>query len=106
VILVGIEVARYGLAADVAALIAKLNVRWASTLLAKSTIAEQTANFIGVYDGPHSRPAVKSAIENSDCLVALGCVLPSGYAALGCRIRSARWCMPMTAACAFATMPR
>ena len=82
VILVGVEIARYGLAADVAALIAKLNVRWATTLLAKSTIAEQTAGFIGVYEGVHARPAVKAAIESSDCLVALGCVLPSGYAAL------------------------
>jgi indolepyruvate decarboxylase len=82
VILVGVEVERYGLADAVATLIAKLNVRWATTLLAKSVIAEQTANFIGVYDGPHSRPAVKNAVESSDCLVALGCVLPSGYAAL------------------------
>ena len=82
VILVGVEVARYGLAADVAALIARLNIRWATTLLAKSTISEQTANFIGVYDGVHSHATVRSAIENSDCLVALGCVLPSGYAAL------------------------
>ena len=40
VILIGTEVARYGLADAVADLIAKLGVRWASDMLSKSTLAE------------------------------------------------------------------
>jgi indolepyruvate decarboxylase len=82
VILVGTEIARYGLADKVADLIAKLGVRWATALLAKSTLAEQGNGWIGVYDPPHSQAAVQSVIENADLLVTLGCVFPNGYAAL------------------------
>jgi indolepyruvate decarboxylase len=81
-ILVGTEVQRYGLADKVADLIAKLGVRWATALLAKSALAEQGAGWIGVYDPPYSQPAVKNAVEQADLLVALGCVFPNGYAAL------------------------
>jgi indolepyruvate decarboxylase len=81
-ILVGTEVQRYGLADKVADLIAKLGVRWATALLAKSTLAEQGDGWIGVYDPPHSQPGVQSAVENADLLMTLGCVFPNGYAAL------------------------
>jgi indolepyruvate decarboxylase len=81
-ILVGTEVQRYGLADKVADLIAKLGVRWATALLAKSTLAEQGAGWVGVYDPPHSQAAVKNAVEHADLLVTLGCVFPNGYAAL------------------------
>jgi TPP-dependent 2-oxoacid decarboxylase len=81
-ILIGTEIQRYGLADKAADLISKLGVRWAAALLAKSTLAEQGAGWIGVYDPPHSQPAVQSAVENADLLVTLGCVFPNGYAAL------------------------
>jgi indolepyruvate decarboxylase len=81
-ILIGTEVQRYGLADKVADLIAKLGVRWATALLAKSTLAEQGNGWMGVYDPPHSQPAVRNAVENADLLVTLGCVFPNGYATL------------------------
>jgi indolepyruvate decarboxylase len=81
-ILVGTEIQRYGLADQVTDLIAKLGVRWATALLAKATLAEQGAGWIGVYDPPHSQPAVRDAVEHADLLVTLGCVFPNGYAAL------------------------
>jgi indolepyruvate decarboxylase len=81
-ILVGTEIQRYGLGDKVADLIAKLGVRWATALLAKSTLAEQGNGWIGVYDPPHSLAPVKSAVENADLLVTLGCMFPNGYAAL------------------------
>src|SRR5262249_52061966 len=79
-ILVGTEIQRYGLADAVADLIAKLGVRWATALLAKSTLAEAGNGWVGVYDPPHSQAAVKNAVENADLLVTLGCVFPNGYA--------------------------
>jgi indolepyruvate decarboxylase len=82
VILVGAEIQCYGLADKVADLIAKLGVRWSTALLAKSTLAEQGPGWVGVYDPPHSQTAVKTAVENADLLVMLGCVFPNGYAAL------------------------
>ena len=81
-ILIGTEIQRYGLADKVSGLISKLGVRWATALLAKSTLAEQGVGWIGVYDPPHSHPAVQSAVENADILLTLGCVFPNGYAAL------------------------
>jgi indolepyruvate decarboxylase len=81
-ILVGTEIQRYGLADAVADLIAKLGVRWATALLAKSTLAETGNGWTGVYDPPHSQAAVKNAVETADLLVTLGCVFPNGYAAL------------------------
>ena len=81
-ILIGTEIQRYGLADKAADLIAKLGVRWATALLAKSTLAEQGPVWIGVYDPPHSLPSVKSAVEQADFLVTLGCVFPNGYANL------------------------
>jgi indolepyruvate decarboxylase len=82
VILVGTEIRRYGLADKVADLIAKLGVRWATAVLSKSVLPEQGAGWIGVYDPPHSLPAVKSAVEHADLLVTLGAVFPNGYAGL------------------------
>lgn len=82
VVLVGTEVQRYGLADRVAELIAKLGVRWATALLAKSVLPEKGPGWLGVYDPPYSRRAVKNAVENADLLVTLGCVFPNGYARL------------------------
>jgi TPP-dependent 2-oxoacid decarboxylase len=82
VILVGTEIQRYGLADKVADLIAKLGVRWASALLAKSALPEGGPGWVGVYDPPHSHGTVKNAVEHADLLVTLGCVFPSGYAGL------------------------
>lgn len=82
VILIGEEIQRYGLAAKAAAVIAKLGVSWASSLLAKSTLAEQGPGWVGVYDPPHSVPTIKTAVEGADLLVTLGCVYPNGYSRL------------------------
>jgi indolepyruvate decarboxylase len=81
-ILIGTEIQRYGLASQVADLIAKLGVRWATALLAKSTLPEQGAGWVGVYDPPHSPAAIKNPVEQADLLVTLGCVFPNGYASL------------------------
>ena len=82
VILLGAEIQRYGLADKVADLIAKLGIRWASALLAKSTLPEEGPGWVGVYDPPHSHATVQNAVEHADLLVTLGCVFPNGYAAL------------------------
>jgi mannose-6-phosphate isomerase-like protein (cupin superfamily) len=82
VILLGTEIQRYGLADKVADLIAKLGIRWASALLAKSTLPEEGPGWVGVYDPPHSHATVQNVVEHADLLVTLGCVFPNGYAAL------------------------
>jgi len=82
VLLIGTEVARYGLADAVADLIAKLGVRWASDMLSKSTLAETGAGWIGVYDPPYVPQAIRTPVESADLLVTLGCVYPNSFAPL------------------------
>ena len=79
VLLVGIEVQRYGLADQVTALIGKLRIPWATTLLAKSTIAEDTPGFAGVYEGPTSARTARTAVGNADVVLALGTVFSRSH---------------------------
>jgi indolepyruvate decarboxylase len=79
VVLLGIEVQRYGLADDVTALVTKLAIPWSTTLLAKAVIAEQTPGFIGVYDGEEAAPRIARLVEGADALLALGCVWGRQY---------------------------
>jgi indolepyruvate decarboxylase len=78
-LLIGIEVERHGLAAEVTNLVNKLAIPWSSTLLAKSAIAEQTAGFVGVYGGVNAPPSVIKVIEKADTLLAIGCVMGRQY---------------------------
>jgi indolepyruvate decarboxylase len=73
-ILLGVEVQRYGAIEQVTALVKKLGIPYSTTMLAKSVIAENTPNFVGVYDSRYAPPNVINVIEKSDRLLALGCV--------------------------------
>lgn len=75
VLVLGIEVQRYGLEAPVTTLIEKLGVPFVTTLLSKAVIDERTKGFAGVYGGERAVPAVKQLVESADVVVALGCVL-------------------------------
>jgi indolepyruvate decarboxylase len=77
VLLLGVEIQRYGLAGKVADLIAKLGIRWSTQVPAKSVLSEQDAGWVGVFSPPNSRPP---EVRNADLIVMLGCVFPSGYA--------------------------
>lgn len=81
-VLLGIEIQRYGLEDAVTALIERLGLPWATTFLAKSVVAEQTAGFVGVYGGSQAVPAVRHVIEDSDALLTLGCVWGRQYRGL------------------------
>jgi indolepyruvate decarboxylase len=78
-LLLGIEVTRFGLAKEVAALVTKLRVPWATTMLAKSVISEDTPGFIGVYSGIYAPPDVTDRMMMADALIAIGCVFGRQY---------------------------
>lgn len=80
--IVGIEVQRYKLTAAVLSIIDKLNLRWTTTLLARSTLSEQHPHFLGVFNGEKAPQSVKDAINRSDLIVALGEVFGSGHASI------------------------
>ena len=52
---------------------------YATTLLAKSLLAEDPPRFAGVYAGPASTPATRAAVEGADVIVALGTLITDDY---------------------------
>ena len=71
-VLLGIELQRYGLQSEAEALVKKLGLPWASDLLAKGVIPEDTPGFAGVYNGENAIANVKKLMEGSDAILALG----------------------------------
>lgn len=82
VVLVGVEVQRHGLSGALAEWIRRAGLPWASTLVGKTAIPEQTPGFIGVFDGERSPNASHSAVRAADQLIALGTVFSSDYLSL------------------------
>lgn len=82
ILIVGIEVQRYRRAAQVLSVINKLQLKWTTTLLARSTLSEQHSGFLGVFNGEKAPRAVRDAIMNADLIVALGAVFGSGHASI------------------------
>ena len=81
-LIVGVEVQRHGLATDVLAIIDKLNISWATTLLERTTIDESHALFQGVFNGGEAPGDLTKKIWNADLIVSLGAVFGSGHAAI------------------------
>jgi indolepyruvate decarboxylase len=72
VIVIGVEVQRFGLQDAVLKLMANTGIPAVATLLGKSVIGEGVAGFLGVYAPGPSRSTVRRAVEESDCLLLLG----------------------------------
>jgi len=74
-VLLGAELARFGLQAEAEAFVTVSGLPWATTLLGKGVLSESVAGFQGVYVGKRSLPSCKAAVEGSDGLLMLGCVM-------------------------------
>ncbi len=72
VIVLGIQLVRYGLLDRVMAFAQRLGIPVTTTLLSKSAIDETHPQFMGVFAGKMSRDEISSYVENSDCLLMLG----------------------------------
>lgn len=72
VIVIGVEVQRFGLQDAVLKFMANTGIPAVTTLLGKSVIGEQVPGFLGVYAPGESRGAVRRMVEESDCLLLLG----------------------------------
>ena len=71
-ILVDADAHRHGLVHDLMELAEKIHAPVACVNAAKSVIDETFRHYIGIYGGKASEPGVREAIENSDCLLAIG----------------------------------
>lgn len=72
VVLAGVELPRFGLAETALRLIEKVELPYATTVGSKSALPELHPQFVGLYQGALSRPAVRQEIETADCVLALG----------------------------------
>lgn len=75
VLMVGVEVQRFGLIESVVALAEKLCIPVISSFMARSTYPIDHPLFSGTYLGPAGDPKVMREVETSDCLVLLGVLL-------------------------------
>ena len=72
VILVGVEVHRFGLQEKIVILAEKLGVPVCSTVLGKSAFPEGHPQYIGIYNGEAGDLYVRDVVEGADCLLMLG----------------------------------
>ena len=81
-ILLGEEIGRYRFADIVERVLLGSGLPWATTLLAKSVLAEDTPGFVGVYDSDFAPKPVAKLLEDADCLLAIGCSFGIDHAKL------------------------
>ncbi len=74
-ILADVEVHRFELQDELVALAEGANLPIATTILGKSVVSEAHPLFVGVYEGAMGREEVTRFVEESDCLLMLGCFL-------------------------------
>lgn len=72
VILLGVEVHRFGLQDAALALAEKTGIPLAATMLGKGVVSETHPLYMGLYEGALGREEVTNYVEASDCVVMLG----------------------------------
>ena len=72
VILAGEELHRFGLQAELAAIVHKTGIPVAATIVGKSVFPESDPAYLGIYEGAMGRDSVRDYVEKSDCMVLLG----------------------------------
>ena len=74
-ILADVEIHRFELQDELLALAEEARLPIATTILGKSVVSEAHPLFAGVYEGGMGREEVTTFVEESDCLLMLGCFL-------------------------------
>jgi indolepyruvate decarboxylase len=74
-ILADVEIHRFGLQDELLALAEEARLPIATTILGKSVVSEAHPLFVGVYEGGMGKEEVTRFVEDSDCLLMLGCFL-------------------------------
>lgn len=72
VIYAGVEIERFGLMDKLKALVEKLNLPVATSLMGKAVLPENHPNFIGTYFGNIGPASILQYMEQADCVLALG----------------------------------
>lgn len=72
IIMAGVEIHRFGLQSLFLKFLQHSGLPFATGILGKSIVSENHPQFIGVYAGGMSSEEVRKAVEESDCVIAIG----------------------------------
>ena len=75
VIVGDVELIRFRLQAELAHLLERSGLPYATMMLGKTILDESHPQFIGLYQGDLSRPYVRQRIQNADCVLTLGVLM-------------------------------
>ncbi len=75
VLMVGVEVRRFGLEAKVAELARRLGIPVVTSILGRGLLAGTQAPLLGTYLGVAGQPAITELVESSDALLLLGVII-------------------------------
>ena len=75
VLVVGVELHRFGLADEVVKFAEKNSIPMVGTLLGKSVVSEKHPLYLGIYEGAMCREELRNYVEESDCMIMLGAFL-------------------------------
>lgn len=79
VIFAGVELLRFGLSDLLQEIIKASGIPYTTTTLGKSVLSEDPEHFMGTYSDAASVGAVRDAVQNSDCIIALGTIITDDY---------------------------
>ncbi|BBP77470.1 pyruvate decarboxylase [Pseudomonas sp. Ost2] len=79
IIMLGIEIARFGLQQQALHLIEASGLPFTTSLEAKTVLDESHPQFIGTYAGTASLPQTQALMEQTDCILALGVIFTDDY---------------------------
>ena len=75
VLVVGVELHRFGLADEVVKFAERNSIPMVGTLLGKSVVSEKHPLYLGIYEGAMCRDELRNYVEDSDCMIMLGAFL-------------------------------
>lgn len=75
VLMVGVELHRFGLSDDVVKFAERNSIPMVGTLLGKSVVSEKHPLYLGIYEGAMCRDELQHYVEDSDCVIMLGAYL-------------------------------
>ncbi len=75
VLVVGVELHRFGLADEVVKFAERNSIPMVGTLLGKSVVSEKHPLYLGIYEGAMCREELRNYVEESDCMIMLGAFL-------------------------------
>ncbi|PWB31821.1 pyruvate decarboxylase [Pseudomonas sp. SDI] len=78
-LLLGVEISRYGLQDDVLKLVNDCGLSFSTTLDAKTVLDERHPQFIGTFAGPASLLETSARVNEADCILAIGVIFTDDY---------------------------